>query len=674
MMSRFTGSASSHWGRAASPLVFPVALVWLSVSGICAATSSDIALADFDDRTDARLTLGESVVLPEIVGDVEFTSPGFGGSGQALLCHPVSGEQIRYPPGILDSGQGAVMMWVRCDLDMLPDTNVDLWHIDSGGRDDGSLFVDMVPGDPWTLRFVSCPNVGGEGEPRILSVALDSESWRDGDWNHVAARWGGFNVDIDGHMSLQLNRRYGDTMEWFPHELHLADDAPLLVGVNFSGMIDDLLIGGRDNITVNQLRGSNRGVLEALWRVVDAFPTSSLGPPLVAVLPTGEVEREILPWLRDRFRPEALAQGGESGDWRLLRALVSYLRALDTHSSDWSRSLAEQALTCPDMPAHHRADLEDCLLPADAIHSSHTFGHSNQNSESRIQGLEFLPDGQHILSMTGYGNVALWNIETGEQIWEEEGMIQSSPRLAVSPDGRLGAVCGSHHQRGLWVFDTMTGELRMEASMPRFRAADCLAFLPGGTRLLAGSHHQDVGLALWDIPSGEMVRQITLGNGIGAWAVAMAEDGRHFVVAGSNQGLAMGDLGTGEISPWEMEGQLIREIRLLPGDRCVMLGTHPLRLCDLVENREIRQFRPEFTSVQAWAVDPGGQMLLIASRRRQWPIHELPSGERRYTLVNHGQVVEAAALSSDGCWAAVGDLLGNIALYPLPPVGTSPTP
>lgn len=206
------------------------------------AVVSGVVAIDFE-ADDARAAVGGALALWEIVGNVGFSAPDAGHSGRALICHPVSEEQLRCPGALIDESAGSVSLWVKCRLEDLPPLHVNLWHINSGRWNDGSLFVDITPAPPRVLRFASYPSSGEIGQPLVIAVPLNTPLWRDGQWNHVSAEWSGFNAPRGrAAIGLSLNGTFHHASGEGPQTLHLPSDARLLIGVNFTGLIDEIRI------------------------------------------------------------------------------------------------------------------------------------------------------------------------------------------------------------------------------------------------------------------------------------------------------------------------------------------------------------------------------------------------------------------------------------------------
>jgi len=116
------------------------------------------------------------------------------------------------------------------------------------------------------------------------------------------------------------------------------------------------------------------------------------------------------------------------------------------------------------------------------------------------------PNGHWFATAGGYGDVYLWDPQTGRplhQFWGSGHAFLGESCLGVSPDGRwlaAGSCCGE-----LWVWDTATGRLlaRLDAGAGEIRA---LAVGPAGTWLAS----VDVGKSLrfWNTGTWNVIREV----------------------------------------------------------------------------------------------------------------------------------------------------------------------
>jgi WD40 repeat protein len=252
--------------------------------------------------------------------------------------------------------------------------------------------------------------------------------------------------------------------------------------------------------------------------------------------------------------------------------------------------------------------------------------------------LLFTPDGRFLLSASLDGTLKLWEVATGKEVRTFRSTTTNVYSFALSPDGRLVATASlargsSAHDLKLW--DVGTGkELRtFPGNVGGVRA---LSFSGNGKEILsagAGTRVADnasgvpqfahVGVKIWDIATGECVRDLSLSDG---WVIA-------FLMADQRALLSSGKL-------WDLSTHAF---------------TGPLEDFEKAYNfpPSLPAFSPEGTSVLGRNTD--GTLTL-------W---DLPTGKRTRTFVGKGvpEKVQCVAFSPDGRLALSGGVGGSLKLW-----------
>src|SRR5262249_7324440 len=143
-------------------------------------------------------------------------------------------------------------------------------------------------------------------------------------------------------------------------------------------------------------------------------------------------------------------------------------------------------------------------------------------------GAAFSPDGRRVLSTSQTGSVALWNVESGQEL-----LRYPAPGVAYevvfAPDGRSAFAGGTNGT--LWRLDLDAAEARQRTFFKwHTHAVRGLAVAPDGKTL--ASSGEDGRVILWAADTGTKLREWQL-PGI-VLGVAFAPDGRHLATANSN--------------------------------------------------------------------------------------------------------------------------------------------
>jgi WD40 repeat protein/tetratricopeptide (TPR) repeat protein len=155
----------------------------------------------------------------------------------------------------------------------------------------------------------------------------------------------------------------------------------------------------------------------------------------------------------------------------------------------------------------------------------------------------FSPDGRRLASASGgideqkrqgYGEVKVWDAQTGQELLSLQGHTSLVWCVCFSPDGRRLASAGGGDEVKVW--DAQTGQelLTLEG------AFGCVCFSPDGRRLATASADRTV--RLWDAQTGQEL--LTLEGAIGC--VCFSPDGRRLATASWDQTVKVWDAQTGQ--------------------------------------------------------------------------------------------------------------------------------
>lgn len=228
--------------------------------------------------------------------------------------------------------------------------------------------------------------------------------------------------------------------------------------------------------------------------------------------------------------------------------------------------------------------------------------------EGPIRGLNFLPEGNRLLSTGDDGLLRLWNLPTAAPR-ELAGNTDSVQAVATSADGKrvyTGAADGS-----ICLFETETGKLVWKFQGQEVAVA-ALALDPKNTRLAAASEEGEI--RIWAIdqdkpPSAEANHRL-LGHVGRVHSLAFHPEGPQIASAGAD-------------------------------------GT--LRLWNVPP--EAKQFSEEPWPVRAFAVSPDATKIAMAGIVKEKPIiqvREAATGKVIATLSGHDSEITAVAFSQDG--------------------------
>jgi WD40 repeat protein len=197
-------------------------------------------------------------------------------------------------------------------------------------------------------------------------------------------------------------------------------------------------------------------------------------------------------------------------------------------------------------------------------------------------------------------------------------------------------------------------------------------FSPDGRYLLSGFYS---GVAhLWDVVTGEEVRQFVHPAGMEIYDVAFSPDGKHILTGGPNPGrpIAMGQV-------WDARtGEVTLRLNLPAGDDAIfrvafspdgqtMLTSHAtppsVRLWEAGTGKEIRQLIGHTGWVTGAVFSPDGAYIATASFDKTARLWDAKTGQEIRQFIGHTDGLWAVAFSPDGETIATASTDGTARLW-----------
>jgi WD40 repeat protein/basic membrane lipoprotein Med (substrate-binding protein (PBP1-ABC) superfamily)/transcriptional regulator with XRE-family HTH domain len=232
-----------------------------------------------------------------------------------------------------------------------------------------------------------------------------------------------------------------------------------------------------------------------------------------------------------------------------------------------------------------------------------------QTSRGR-HGIAYSPEGKRLASASGFGNVKIWDTETGQELLLLQGHTDWISSVAFSPDGtRL--VSGSEDRTAI-VWDAITARPLATLRGHADQVTDA-AFSPDGKRLVTVS--LDGYTRIWDSTTYQEVATLSWSSGA-INGVAFSPDGKRLATANENRTATIWDLST------------VLEAGANTNQNPLILRSHTDALWDVT-------FSPDGTRLATTSYD--GKVIV-------W---DASTGQALLHLVGHTQPVTSAAFSPD---------------------------
>ena len=232
--------------------------------------------------------------------------------------------------------------------------------------------------------------------------------------------------------------------------------------------------------------------------------------------------------------------------------------------------------------------------------------------------VDFSPDGKYIATGDTDGDVGLWEVSSGENIYYRPlgGVVQG---VAFSPDGRYIAADGTNGSVRAILLEASSGaEVQRKDLFDEAHGINSVAFSPNGQYVALGD---DNGRAyLWNL-SDHYLRAWTHREDE-IFSVAFSPNGEYLATGDSN-----GHANLWEVSSWWTDDVNVQRVELGGNVRAVAFSPNGRHLAadgydgsntnvtiyDVSSIRRVQQIDPDVFEVQALAFSPNGRYLAVGS-------------------------------------------------------------
>jgi WD40 repeat protein/transcriptional regulator with XRE-family HTH domain len=254
-------------------------------------------------------------------------------------------------------------------------------------------------------------------------------------------------------------------------------------------------------------------------------------------------------------------------------------------------------------------------------------------------------DGQLLATGDNDCKIALWNIQTGQQILTCNGHANWVRSVAFSRDGQT-LVSGSA-DRTIKLWSVMTGEC-----LKTFSGHDSevysVAFSPDGQIVLSGSSDQTI--KLWDVNTGRCLKTFT-GHSKGIFAIAVSSDGKILASGSGDQTIKLWDIQTGKcFNTCTGHANWVLSAAFSPDGRTLFSSSpdRTVKQWDVHTGQCLKTYSGHQNWVMSVAVSRDGQSLISGSGDQTIKLWDTKTGQCLKTFIGHDQAVWSVALSNGG--------------------------
>lgn len=258
--------------------------------------------------------------------------------------------------------------------------------------------------------------------------------------------------------------------------------------------------------------------------------------------------------------------------------------------------------------------------------------------------VDIAPDGSLAIAATEQGVATLWDMQSGELIGELVGHNPDMQLMSArfSPDGRWAATGSEDGTAIIWNVETREMVHRLEG---HDAIVFSVAFSPDGRALATGGF--DANVRLWDVATGQMLRTLSGHTGF-VFSVAWSPDGAYVLSASRDSTLILWDVETGvPLHVYSDETGRALSVAFLDDQHAVSgASSGNLRVWSLYDKRADRQFDPAGEPILSMALDNLTQVGAFGLTNAVIVV-DMETGAQLHRFEYDGGDVTSVALSPD---------------------------
>jgi WD40 repeat protein len=254
------------------------------------------------------------------------------------------------------------------------------------------------------------------------------------------------------------------------------------------------------------------------------------------------------------------------------------------------------------------------------------------------------------------GNLGLFNFQVIHKLGKEKTAINS-----ISIENNT--LCASGDSQGnIATWDLRTGEL-IRTWRGHNSAIKIILVSPNGQNIITGG--EDGNVKIWQTNTGELIRKFNLYQG-GISSLVLTSDGKTLVTGGSDQTIKVININTGElIHSLPGHSGSINALSLSSDQHILASGSSDstVRLWNLKTGQPIRTLQSNDLSVLSLAISPDNKTLVNGGPRGIIDVWDIATGKLKHTYKGHNDGIWTITFIPDGKTILSGSWDRNIKLW-----------
>jgi WD40 repeat protein/tRNA A-37 threonylcarbamoyl transferase component Bud32 len=260
-----------------------------------------------------------------------------------------------------------------------------------------------------------------------------------------------------------------------------------------------------------------------------------------------------------------------------------------------------------------------------------------------VFSLAISPNGREFLSGSGDNTIKLWNLQTGELLYEFVGHSKEVVTTKISSDGQT-LVSGSRDGTvKLWNLKTKQLLHTLKGHTDK---VTWVAISPDGQTLFSGDEADKI--KVWNFKTGQFLRDIN-GHSDEIESLVITRDGQILISASEDKTIRMWNSQTGRLlRTLTKHNKGVESLAIHPdGETFVSGGKDKIIFWQLATGKLLREL-PQSGFVRCVTFSPDGKTLISSHEDNTIKLWNLSNGKLLRTLSGHSDWVLSVAISPDG--------------------------